>query len=110
MGSLLMNHELYRFLQAHQVTGKKDVTLTGMGDSNSLKGRWSIPDSDYKKFLDLLHDYLWTKEGVPINLIERPRKNESKPLVIDIVDQFSIFKGQFYKRKKFYKTNEFNLK
>jgi superfamily II DNA or RNA helicase len=38
------------------------------------------------------------------------QKNPNEPLVIDIVDQFSIFKGQFYKRKKFYKTNDFNLK
>ena len=49
MGSLLKSHDLFSFLQSHQVTGKKDVTLTGMGDSNSLKGRWSIPDSDYPK-------------------------------------------------------------
>jgi len=95
-----MDHELYRFLQGHQVTGKKDVTLTGMGDSNSLKGRWSIPDSDYKKFLDLLHDYLWVKGGAPINLIERPRKNESKPLTIDIDFHYS---NQTNKIRKFEK-------
>ena len=90
MGSLLRNHDLFTFLQSHQVTGKKDVTLTGMGDSNtSLKGRWSIPDSDYKQFLDLLHDYLWVKGGAPINLIERPRKNQSKPLTIDIDFHYS---------------------
>ena len=85
MNSLLRNHELFSFLRTHQVTGKKDVTLTGMGDTNSsLKGRWSIADNDYKQFLDLLHDYLWVKGGAPMNLIERPRKNESKPLTIDI--------------------------
>jgi len=37
------------------------------------------------------------------------QKNENEPLVIDIVDQFSIFKGQYYKRRKFYKNSQFNL-
>jgi len=37
------------------------------------------------------------------------QKNKNEPLVIDFVDSFSIFKGQHFKRKKFYKTQEFNL-
>ena len=37
------------------------------------------------------------------------QKNKNEPLVIDFVDSFSIFKGQFYKRKKFYKNNEFKM-
>ena len=37
------------------------------------------------------------------------QKNKNDPLVIDIVDSFSIFKGQYYKRRKFYKKCEFNL-
>jgi len=37
------------------------------------------------------------------------QKNVNEPLVLDIVDSFSIFKGQFNKRKKFYKNSEFNL-
>ena len=36
------------------------------------------------------------------------QKNKNDPVVIDIVDQFSIFKGQYYKRKKFYKSNNYN--
>ena len=32
--------------------------------------------------------------------------NKNDPVVIDIVDMFSIFKGQYYKRRKFYKKNE----
>jgi len=35
------------------------------------------------------------------------QKNENYPLVIDIVDEFSIFKGQYIKRKKYYKKNNF---
>jgi superfamily II DNA or RNA helicase len=37
------------------------------------------------------------------------QKNINEPIVIDIVDSFSIFKGQYFKRRKFYKTNEFKL-
>ena len=33
------------------------------------------------------------------------QKNKNEPIVIDIVDSFSIFKGQYYKRRKFYKLN-----
>ncbi len=33
------------------------------------------------------------------------QKNPNEPLVIDIVDSFSVFKGQYYKRRKYYKNN-----
>jgi len=32
------------------------------------------------------------------------QKNKNEPVIIDIVDSFSIFKGQYYKRRKFYKS------
>lgn len=35
--------------------------------------------------------------------------NKNDPVVIDIVDMFSIFKGQYYKRRKFYKKMSMNL-
>ena len=35
------------------------------------------------------------------------QKNKNEPIVIDIVDSFSIFKGQYYKRRKFYKISGF---
>jgi len=37
------------------------------------------------------------------------QKNQNEPVVVDIVDQFSIFNGQYYKRKKYYKKSEFKL-
>jgi superfamily II DNA or RNA helicase len=37
------------------------------------------------------------------------QKNANEPLVVDIIDSFSIFKAQYYKRRKFYKKSEFNL-
>ena len=35
------------------------------------------------------------------------QKNKNDPVVIDIIDSFSIFKGQYYKRRKFYKSNDY---
>ena len=37
------------------------------------------------------------------------QKNKNDPVVVDITDSFSIFKGQYYKRRKFYKQSEFKL-
>jgi superfamily II DNA or RNA helicase len=37
------------------------------------------------------------------------QKNKNEPIVFDIVDSFSIFKGQYYKRRKFYKSNDFQI-
>jgi len=38
------------------------------------------------------------------------QKNKNEPIVIDIVDSFSIFKAQYYKRRKFYKSCGYLLK
>ena len=100
MSSLLKEHELFSFLHEHRATGKKDVTHTGMGDASSFKGRLAIPDEEYLKFLDLLNDYLFIKDGVPLNLIERPRKNESKPLMIDIDFHYSNETNKIRRFKK----------
>jgi hypothetical protein len=35
--------------------------------------------------------------------------NNNIPVVVDIVDSFSIFKAQYYSRRKFYKNSEFNF-
>ena len=35
------------------------------------------------------------------------QKNNNNPLVIDIVDSFSVFRGQYYIRKKYYSSKEF---
>ena len=45
----------------------------------------------------------------PVGRILR-QKNPNFPLVIDITDRFSIFNGQFSKRKRFYKKNDFQIK
>jgi superfamily II DNA or RNA helicase len=37
------------------------------------------------------------------------QKNKNEPLVLDIVDSFSIFKAQYYKRRKYYKNNNISI-
>jgi superfamily II DNA or RNA helicase len=37
------------------------------------------------------------------------QKNANEPLVIDIVDEFSIFQGQYIKRRRFYKKCEYKI-
>jgi superfamily II DNA or RNA helicase len=38
------------------------------------------------------------------------QKNVNEPIIYDIVDSFSVFKGQYYKRRKFYKYNNIPFK
>lgn len=56
-----------------------------MGD---IKGRWVIPEEAYSEYLDTLHDYLFKTKGRPINLVEQPRPNQPKPLLIDLDFKF----------------------
>jgi P4 family phage/plasmid primase-like protien len=80
-------HPLNDFLNKHITKNSKEASLTGMGDKT---GRWLIPNEDYPKFYDLLHDYLFLKNFNPLNLVEQPRVNESKPLMIDIDFHYSL--------------------
>ena len=43
-------------------------------------------------------------------LREKPENRIHIPLIIDIVDDFSIFKNRFYKRLNFYKKKNYNIK
>ena len=84
------SHPLYKFLQKYECqTGCKsqDVSICGMGD---VKGRWNIPDSAYSEYLDLLHNYLFVEKGRPINLVEQPRLDKAKPLLIDLDFKFPV--------------------
>lgn len=58
--------------------------MTAMAGLGGLGGKWIISDEEYPKFLDLLHHYLVVNRGRCMNLVERPRKNEPKPLLIDL--------------------------
>lgn len=61
--------------------------MTGMG--KELPGRWIVSDEDYPRFLDLFHDYLFVKNARPLNLVEQPRVNQPKPLLIDLDFRYS---------------------
>lgn len=78
--ALFNSHELSSFLKEHK-TDSRDPSLTTTG--SHFKGKWNI-DNDYSKFFDLLHDYLFVKKGKPLNIVEHPKLNSPKPLVIDL--------------------------
>ena len=80
-------HKLSKFMN-ERTTNTKDVTFTGMSG-----GKWRIEDKDRKLFYDLLHDYLFVKNGRALNIVEQPRLNESKPLMIDLDFQYSSEKN-----------------
>ena len=82
-------HPLHSFLQKYPASQKQgqDASLCGMG---AVKGRWVIPDEHYPEFLDLLNDYLFDKKRRPINLVEQPRLDSAKPLLIDLDFKFPI--------------------
>ena len=79
--SLYQEHELSRFIEQNKTHDSTNTTMTGMG---ATLGKWRIADENYPTFLDLLHDYLFVKHGRPQNFVEKPRKSEPKPLLIDL--------------------------
>ena len=81
-------HELYSFMNARRCKHSENslAAVTGMGE---VKGRWKISDEEYPKFLDLLHDYLFDKNGRCMSFVEQPKINEPKPLLIDLDFRYS---------------------
>jgi superfamily II DNA or RNA helicase len=78
----------------------------------------------------ILATYAFAKEGVDIPSLDtlvqispmseitqavgrilrkRPEDRKYNPLIVDIIDMFSIFKGQSKKRLNFYKQNQYNV-
>ena len=83
MSSSLQNlneHPLGQFLEVRRGT-REEATLTGM---DAKKGNFKVTDEEYPEFLDMLHDYLFVNSFSPMNLIEQPRDNASKPLLFDL--------------------------
>jgi P4 family phage/plasmid primase-like protien len=78
---IFQSHPLWHFLQQHPANSGREATITGMGE---LTGRWHIPDQDYPRFLDLLHEYLFVQKHRPLGFVEQPRLNAPKPLLIDL--------------------------
>ena len=80
------HHELSRFLSQRRTKVGQTATLTGMG---TMKGKWFVPDDDYPRFYELMHDYLFVKRGRPMGFVEQPKKGEPKPLLIDLDFKYS---------------------
>jgi len=74
---------LKHFLEERRIpaSDRRAAAVTGMGEH---AGKYDISDSDYPKFLDLVHKHLHEERGRPMNLVEQPRPNGPKPLVIDL--------------------------
>ena len=81
------SHPLRDFLNERGGCASHEATVTAMG--TELKGKWLIPDNDYPRFLDLLHDYLFVKKARSLNLVEQPRVNHHKPLLLDLDFRYS---------------------
>ena len=70
------------FLDKHRVTEKGDAcSFTGMG---LMKGKFMVKEEEYSHFLDLLHEYLFTQQRRPINLVEQRRCDSMTPILIDL--------------------------
>ena len=80
---------LHAFLNTHRCESgqSREASLCGMGD---LKGRWLIPDAAYPEFLDLLHEHLFVHKSRPLNLVEQPRLDQPKPVLIDLDFKFPV--------------------
>lgn len=69
------------FIDSRRVTDKGVCSFTGMGH---VKGKFMIKDEDYPQFLDLLHEYLFTQQRRPLNLVEQRRCDAYSPILIDL--------------------------
>ncbi len=79
-----LDHPLSKFLDGRIVYDKNnDYSMTGMKG-----GKWNITDTEYPKFLDLLHDYLFVKKYRPLNLVEKRQSDGRTPLLIDLDFKF----------------------
>lgn len=81
---------LHAFLNTHRCDAGqgREASLCGMGEH--FKGRWLIPDTEYPKFLDLLHNHLFIEKNRPLNLVEQPRLDQPKPILIDLDFKFPV--------------------
>ena len=90
MPSVNNDHPLLLFLNERRTQPGQDPTATETTNS-LIKGKFTISDKDYSKFLDLLHQYLFEDGLSVLGLVERDKitkqgKKEvgEKPLLIDL--------------------------
>lgn len=74
---------LQHFLDQHRIASGRGqtVSMTGMGNH---KGSWNIPDNEYSKFLDLMHEYLFVRKLRPNNFVEQRKPDGITPLLVDL--------------------------
>jgi len=73
---------LGNFLDSHRAIEKGEAcSFTGMG---AMKGKFMVKDDEYPHFLDLLHEYLFTQQRRPLNLVEQRRCDACTPILIDL--------------------------
>lgn len=84
------DHPLFNFLSNHCTQAGQAPTMTETTNS-LIRGKWTIPDSDYDEFLDLLHEYLFVEKRSPLGVVERDgitkqdkKEVGEKPLLIDL--------------------------
>ena len=71
------------FLDSHRATEKGEAaSFTGM--ASPMKGKFMVKDEEYDHFLDLLHEYLYTQQRRPLNLVEQRRCDFKTPILIDL--------------------------
>ena len=76
------------FLDKHRVTERGDAcSFTGMC---LMKGKFMVKDEEYPQFLDLLHEYLFTQQRRPINLVEQRRCDSMTPILIDLDFKYPV--------------------
>ena len=70
------------FLDSHRVIEKGDAcAFTGMG---AMRGKFMVKDEEYPQFMALLHEYLFTQQRRPLNLVEQRRCDGMSPILIDL--------------------------
>ena len=78
----VLETKLAHFLDAHRITDKGEpCSFTGMG---LLRGKFAVKDNEYPEFMDLLHEYLFTQQRRPLNLVEQRRCDLVTPILIDL--------------------------
>lgn len=89
--------------------GMKDVALKESESKKIIIGTYAMASEglDIKTLTTLVMATPKTDVCQSVGRILRCKHNE--PLVIDIVDSQSIFKNQFNKRKKYYKSKKYNI-
>jgi len=55
-----------------------------------MRGKFMVKDDDYPYFLDLLHEYLFTQQRRPLNLVEQRRCDLQTPILIDLDFKYPI--------------------